>query len=133
MGETLFRVLPICEKYFIEAYFPPEEFIEKFVEGDFVLVKNEQGKILDIFAGKAGENGFMTATYGDRNVYPLVDSVIVELYADNSKNGYGLLIDEYGRGFTEDESGMIRDQAVEQYIKDCKERGIPPEKCPIEE
>ena len=103
---------------------------------DFVAVKDKNGKFLDIltkeslhtFNGSPAEflsEDVWGQTYTDEG------TIIFERYADESDNGFGLYIDKYARGFTEEERERVNQGAADQYLRDCKRQGIPPEQCLI--
>jgi len=109
-----------------KEYTPQEIFDNNWIDGDFLLIKNKEGNILDIitkspFFITQGPYDFWTGYSGD--------TIILELYADNSENGYGIYIDKYRRDFTEEERRRVNDQRFEQYYKDCEERNISRNEC----
>ena len=85
-------------------YTPQEIYDNNYVEGDFFLVKDENGNIIDILSRSSN----IIPTY---YIIPPKDEVdaakwwytydsnhiIIELHADESENAYGLYIDKYGR------------------------------------
>ena len=91
--------------------FTPQEIFDnynKYIEGDFVAIKNKDGKILDILLRESLPNFEGSSTDFLRQdvwgqTYDGVDSISIEFYADESDNGFGLYIDKYARGFTEEE------------------------------
>jgi hypothetical protein len=77
-----------------------------YVTGDFVVLKDKVGNVLDVLVERPLADGWYR-TYD-------TDSVTIELYADNSENSYGILIDKYSRGFSEKEKEKVNQQLVEQ-------------------
>lgn len=110
-----------------KEYTDQEIFDNNWVGGDFLLVKDKDGNVLDIITKKPSH--YESLDFWS-DIYH-VDTIILELYADNKENAYGFRIDKYSRGFTDEERRIINEQRLEQYYKDCEERGIPVEKCPI--
>ncbi len=119
-----------------KQFSPQEVFDQVYVKGDFVAIKNKSGKVLDIlmreslstFNGSPVEflrEDVWGQTYAD------VDTIIIELYADESDNGFGLYVDKYARGFTAEERERVNQETTDQYLQDCERRGIPPEQCVI--
>lgn len=108
---------------------------EGYVTGDFVVLKDKAGNILDVLVEKPLADGWYR-TYD-------TDTVTIDLYADNSENAYGIVIDKYSRGFSQAERETVNQQFSDQereriiqqlaelYYKDCEKRGIPRNKCPI--
>lgn len=82
-----------CGNQTVKKIFTPQEiFDNKYVKGDFVVVRNKQDRILDILVEKSLADGWYRS-------YD-IDSIKIELYADNSANDYGLKIDKYTYGIT---------------------------------
>ena len=75
-----------------KAFTSQEIFDNQYVKGDFVVVTNKQGRILDILVEKPLADGWYRS-------YD-TDSIKIELYADNSDIDYGLSIDKYIYGIT---------------------------------
>lgn len=84
-----------------------EIYDNNYLDGDFFLVKDINGNILDILTRNF--NGFISL-YNDPNnpqperegnnwrIYSNTNSITIELYADESDNTFGLHIDKYLRG-----------------------------------
>lgn len=87
-----------------KEYTDQEIFDNNWIEGDFLLIKDRDGKVLDIIANSPfyleNKYDFWSTAYS-------VDTVILELYADDKENAHGLYIDKYVRGFTEEEKERI--------------------------
>ena len=91
--------------------FTPQEIFDnynEYVQGDFVAIKNKDGKVLDILLRESLPNfegspaDFLRQDVWGQT-YRDVDFIAVELYADESDNGFGLYIDKYARDFSEKE------------------------------
>lgn len=66
---------------------------DEIIEGDFVVVKNEFGDVLSLFTGKGiseTEGNFFIWSPSDN-----IDKVIIEIYADEKDNGFGLKVEGY--------------------------------------
>ena len=64
------------------------------MSGDFIVIRDKQSRTLDVLVEKPLADGWFR-TYE-------TDSITVELYADTSANDYGVAIDKYSRGFTDE-------------------------------
>jgi hypothetical protein len=77
---------------------------DKYIQGDFVAIKDKNGKVLDIIT--AEYNYFFSPKYETgyeiddawSQTYSKVDTVTIELYTDKNENGYGVSIDKFTRG-----------------------------------
>jgi len=142
-GETEVRV--IIPSNGIDLDYPnnmdvfPED-MEKVLStwvGDYVIIRDSNRKIVAIVGGTCphGDLGYEDQCFGDEGFWLLEpvngDTAIIELYADEKENGYGLHIDKYSRGFTEEERELVNQQRLEQYYQDCEQRSIPRNECPI--
>lgn len=88
--------------------FTPQEIFDNYNEyvlGDFVAIKDNNGKVLDVLVreslpkfGGSPEDFLREDIWGQ--TYHDIDSITIELYADESDNGYGLNIDKYIYGFS---------------------------------
>ena len=128
-----------CGNQTIKKIFTPQEIFDKrYVTGDFVAIKDKDEKVLDILvreslpAFNGSPAGFLRQDVWGQTYFD-VDTLIIELYADESDNGFGLYIDKYVRGFTEEERELVNREMMDQYLQDCEKQGIPPERCPIPE
>jgi len=75
--------------------FTPQEILDNnYVSGDFIVIRDKQSRTLDVLVEKPLADGWFR-TYE-------TDSITVELYADTSANDYGVAIDKYSRGFTDE-------------------------------
>ena len=82
-----------CGNQTVKKTFTPQEiFDNKYVKGDFVVIRDKRDNILDILVEKPLADGWYRS-------YD-TDSIKIELYADNSDNDYGLHIDKYTYGIT---------------------------------
>lgn len=110
-------------------YSAQEIFDNNWIDGDLLLVKNREGNILEILTKSPfflqNQHDFWSHTYSG------VDSITLEFYADSTDNDFGISIDKYSRGFTEEEREQVKQENLNRYLEDCKERGIPVEECPI--
>jgi len=91
--------------------FTPQEIFDnynEYIQGDFVAIKDKNGKVLDILLRESLPNlegspaDFLRQDVWGQT-YHDIDTITIELYADESDNGFGLYIDKYARGFTEEE------------------------------
>lgn len=82
-------------------YTPQEIFDNNWITGDFLLVKDEEGNILEILTKSPfflqNQHDFWSHTYSG------FDTLTLELYADSADNDFGVSIDKYSRGFTKEE------------------------------
>ena len=80
-----------------------------WADGDFLVVRNAGGVAIDIIHGKsygryeAGSGIIYKKEDVWSKSYWNTDKITLELYADETQNSFGLYIDKYIRGFTEEE------------------------------
>lgn len=117
----------------------PED-MEKMVSmylGDYIVIRDINKNIIAIVAGNCPHEpyGGSPGPCFEDGVWLLEpvngNTAIIELYADEKENGFGLQIDKYSRGFTEEEKEQVNQQRLEQYYQDCEQRGIPRNECPV--
>ena len=96
-----------------KEYTPQEIFDNNWINGDFLLVKDEGENILEILASSPfslqNQYDFWSHTYSG------VDTITLELYADSTNNDFGISIDKYSRGFTEEEREQTKQERLNQY------------------
>ena len=91
-GVTSVDELAVCGNKTIKKSFTPEEILSNnYISGDYILIRDANHNILDLLT-QAPTNGW-SRTYDGQEI------LNIELYADNSENGYGLMIDKYSYGF----------------------------------
>ena len=92
--------------------FTPQEMFDNhlnWAEGDFLAIKNANGIVIDIINGnsfgkyEAGQGVIYKKEDVWSKIYPNTNQITLELYADETENGYGLSIDKYRREFTQQE------------------------------
>ena len=89
--------------------FTPQELFDNhqnWAEGDFLAVKNSDGIVVDIIHGESygkfdEEELYYLKEDVWSNTYYGSDSITLELYADETENGFGLSVDRYITGFAE--------------------------------
>ncbi len=106
--------------------------------GDYIVVRDAKRTIIAIVGGSCPHAplGYQDQCLEDGEGFWLLQPVegetaIIELYADEKENGFGIHVDKYTRGFTDKEKERVNQETMDQYLKDCKEQGIPPEQCLI--
>jgi len=102
------------------------------IKGDYLLIKDVNGNIYQLILGSCNpDDGSCEYTIGFWSGSIPSNTAIIELYAYSIDNSYGLVIDKYVRGLTESERTIAEEETLEEYYKDCEDRGIPREECPI--
>ncbi|MBI1972954.1 hypothetical protein HYS50_03040 [Candidatus Woesearchaeota archaeon] len=108
----------------------------KLWSGDYLILKDSRGTILQIIGGACPHNeslGYEDSCTEDGFWLPTIydNKITLELYADEKENAYGLSIDKYLRGFTPEEADAANRKDLEKQYKECEKQGIPRNECPI--
>ena len=102
--------------------FTPQELFDnlrEYIEGDFVVIKDKNGNVIDVLVWDSIRRVEVTNADSPRSgwgkTYYDTDILVIELYTDDTENGYGFFIDKYLRGFTEQE--IEETNTDENYFK----------------
>lgn len=110
-GQTEERCGTVFVKYTTQEIYDNYLQNTSLIEGDFLLIKDSSGNVVDILSGSSDvipsyyitppEDEIDAAkwwyTYGWPG--PPVNKLLFEFYADESENGYGIYIDKYARAW----------------------------------
>ena len=106
----------------VRDFTPQEIFDNNYVKGDFLVVKDKEGKVVSLLTNSYDVRpGSSTPVSGD--------TAIIELYADETGNGYGIYIDKYKIGLTDEESEQVNER-LGQFLEECKKNNNGSEDCP---
>lgn len=99
-GET---VIPCGIKSELVEHSAQEIVNNNLMKGDYVVIKDGQGTVLDMFTF----NSFRQQEFDQWTpIYRNVDTLTIELYADQEENAYGINISSFARGYTEEEKQL---------------------------